>query len=298
MSSPTHSCRIARPSPWLAVIAGLAFAGLASGSLSGASSAASTGNGLKVRTAEGFEGVRLYLPGAKRPYPCVAVLHGSEGGLAGWSHGTAVMFAAHGFAAMPLNYGRGSNAWHSGDIVDVDLDRTETALRWLRESDATACTKVGLYGASRGAEHALLLASLLAAEDSPDQPDAVAVHAPADTIWGAFYADRIKPDGTYDGRGQYPSRDRAWRWRGRYDQVEPGSRIKIERYRGPRVPQPWRERRGMSVNGTRRMAALLRGANRTPEVHYFAEQGHILDEANKNRFYEKLFAFFERHLAR
>lgn len=68
----------------------------------------------------------------------------------------------------------------AGGIVDVPLDRTVDALQALREHPATG--KVGLYGVSRGAEHALLLASILAKAGSTSYPDAVAVHAASDHV--------------------------------------------------------------------------------------------------------------------
>ncbi len=252
---------------------------------------------LKVRYADGFEGQRLYLPQGKGPHPCILILHGSEGGLAGWSHVGAMFLAPHGFAVMPWNYSKGGSYLRSGNILDVDLDDTEAALTWLRNNTVVACTKVGLYGASRGAEHALLLTSLLAAEKSLQVPDAVAVHASPDTIRGAFLADRVMPDSSYDGRGQYDSQYKAWRWRGGYDDVEPGTRIKIERYRGPLFLSHGEDDEAWSVNNTRRIEGLLKGAGRHPEVHYFSGQGHILDAKTKNLFHEQLIDFFKRHLS-
>ena len=46
--------------------------------------------------------------------------------------------------------------------------------------------RAGVYGVSRGGEHALLLASLLASENTTDQPDALAAHSAPDVICGAF----------------------------------------------------------------------------------------------------------------
>ena len=73
-----------------------------------------------------------YAPAEERPFPAVLILHGSEGGLSGWSHRAAVLFATHGFLAYPHTYSTGGNAWNAGAIRDVPLDRTEQALRALR----------------------------------------------------------------------------------------------------------------------------------------------------------------------
>ena len=69
--------------------------------------------------------------------------------------------AGSGFCTIAPGYSRGGDAWHAGDILDVDLDQTESMLIWMRESGITS-GQVGLYGTSRGAEHALLVTSLMA----------------------------------------------------------------------------------------------------------------------------------------
>ena len=73
-----------------------------------------------------------YGPAGEGPFPAILILHGSEGALSGWSHRTAVLFAAHGFLAYPHPYSTGGNAWNAGAIRDVAIDRTEQALSALR----------------------------------------------------------------------------------------------------------------------------------------------------------------------
>ena len=65
-----------------------------------------------------------------------------------------------GFLAYPHAYSRDGNAWNAGAIKDVPLEHTAAALQALRDFDSCS-GKVGLYGLSRGAEHALLLTSLM-----------------------------------------------------------------------------------------------------------------------------------------
>lgn len=104
-----------------------------------------------------------YGPPGERPFPTVMILHGSEGALSGWSHRNAVLLAAHGFLAFPFGYSQGGNVWNAGSIHEVSLDRSVAALEALRGFDVSS-GRVGLYGVSRGAEHALLLTSLMARE--------------------------------------------------------------------------------------------------------------------------------------
>ena len=54
-------------------------------------------------------------------------------------------------------------------IQDIDLDTTESMMVWMRESEVTT-GKVGLFGSLRGAEHALLVTSLMARDGSGGLP--------------------------------------------------------------------------------------------------------------------------------
>ncbi len=251
--------------------------------------------------ASGFEGSVLYRPLQPAPAPAILLLHGSEGGWAGWSHVTAVALAHRGFVAMPLPYSFGGNWVHAGDIHDISLDRTERAVAWLRTSPLTS-GKVGLYGVSRGAEHALLVTSLMARDDLVHLPDAVAVHAPSDEIVGAFMAGEWMPndEATRDAKGNndaaVASSRRAWSWRGSGEALSPGMQIEIERYNGPVFISHGTSDEIWSVDRTRRIEARLQGANRNPEVHYFAAEGHWLSPSAANKQKQHLVSFFERTL--
>ena len=112
-----------------------------------------------------------YRPPGEGPFPAIMVLHGSEGACSGWSHRNAAILAAHGFLAFPFGYSEGGNAWNAGNITDVSLDRTVEALDALRDFSFTG-SRLGMYGVSRGAEHMLLLASLMARDGMTGLPDA------------------------------------------------------------------------------------------------------------------------------
>ena len=117
-----------------------------------------------------------YGPPGDGPFPAVMILHGSEGGWAGWNHVVATTLAAHGFLAMPFCYGANGSPWNAGDIADVPLDRTAEALAALRRSPL-GNGRAGLYGGSRGGEHALLLTALMVRDGVEGVPDAVAAHS-------------------------------------------------------------------------------------------------------------------------
>ncbi len=236
-----------------------------------------------------------YGPSGDGAFPAVMLLHGSEGAGAGWSHRNAVVLAAHGFLAFPLGYSKGGNAWNAGHIVDVPLDRSVDALAALRAFPHVG-PKVGLFGSSRGAEHALLLAALMARDDLPGLPDALAVHSPPDVVCGAFDA-RMWRDRGDPGWQVWDPGKRAWTWRGGSEDLLPTTPIEVERYAGPIYISHGTADRVWSVDMTHRLVDRLRGAGRTPEVHLYEGQDHQLDDAAENQQSERLISFWRRHLA-
>ena len=235
-----------------------------------------------------------YGPAGTGPFPSVMILHGSEGALSGWSHRTAVLFAAHGFLAYPHPYSTGGNAWNAGAIQDVPIDRTEQALLALREFEFSS-NKVGLYGVSRGGEHALLLAALMANDACEGQADAVAAHSPADVVCGAFDAKRYRDSGDPGWQTWDPS-DRAWSWRGSSEELKPTTSIPIEAYRGPICLSHGVEDRTWDVEMTRRLERKLANRVEHIEVHYDEGEDHLHRSDAENVHNERLIKFFERFL--
>jgi len=242
-----------------------------------------------VELRPALKGAYLHVPRGQERSPGLLLLHGSEGGLAGWTAWKALALAMKGFVTFAYPYSKGGNPWHAGDIHDVDLDETAEALRWLC-SHPTVSGKVGLYGASRGAEHAILLASLMARDGLADLPDAVAAHSPSDTIVGAFIAGAWHPK----ERETWDPSKRAWRWRGSSEELTPTTPIELERYAGPIFLSHGEQDQVSTVECTRRLEARLRSSGRDPEVHYYPGEGHMLSPQSQNQ--ERLISFFCKHL--
>ncbi len=235
-----------------------------------------------------------YGPAGEGPFPAVLILHGSEGGLSGWSHRTATLFAAHGFLAYPHAYSVGGNAWNAGAIENVPLDRTVAALHALRRF--SACNgKVGLYGVSRGGEQALLVTALMAKEGLAPLPDAVAAHASADVICGAFDARSYRDSGD-PGWQAWDLAKRAWTWKGTSEGLLPTTPIELEAYSGPVMLSHGTKDRVWSSSMTKRLAERLKAAGRHPNVHLYKGQDHLPDSAGENMHNELLLSFFSRHL--
>ena len=127
----------------------------------------------EVEATTGFQGSYVFVPQKASPSGVILMLHGSEGGANGSYIWLAHWLASYGFITMPLPYSVGGNTWHAGDIIRVSIDRTEQALDTLRKHSASN-GKAGICGYSRGAEHALLVASLLARDKPSQVPQAVA----------------------------------------------------------------------------------------------------------------------------
>lgn len=235
-----------------------------------------------------------YGPPGDGPFPAILLLHGSEGKWSGWSYRVAAILAAHGFLAMPFGYSNGGNSWNAGDIIDVPLDRTAEALAALREHELSG-SKIGLYGVSRGAEHALLLASLMARDGVPGLPDAIAVHSPPDVICGAFNARMFRDSGDPGWQPWDPAK-RAWTWRGSSDELLPTTEIEIERYDGPLFLSHGTQDKVWSAEMTGRLLNRLKRHGRTPNVHLYEGEDHGFSSEGENRHHELLIDFFAHHL--
>ena len=114
----------------------------------------------------------LFLPPSKKPLPVIITLSGSNGGL---GENRAQLLASHGFAVLALGYfgveGLPSN------LQDIPLEYFETAFSWIKAQSYLDGSKVGIYGASRGAELALILGAWF-----PESVQAIVATAPSSVI--------------------------------------------------------------------------------------------------------------------
>jgi dienelactone hydrolase len=259
---------------------------------------------LRIHQSEAAELGHLYAPAADGAFPAILLLHGSEGRMGWLAHRDTAIFAAHGYLALPFGYSVGDTYWTGGDIWNVALDDTEQALAALRRHPL--CNgKVGLYGWSRGAEHALLLAGMMAKAGSRQLPDAVAAHAPPDVVEGAwrnlFYrhreeGDPIRPPPAWGFRSdRLAPGASAWTWRG--EPVADGDAIPIEAYEGSVFLSVGEADELWPADMAPRLAERLRAAGRDVTFVSYPGQPHMPDPAAWNSHLENLLAFFGRTLA-
>lgn len=135
---------------------------------------------------------RLFIPAGVGPHPVVVVLSGSGGG---FDIDKAAVLSRHGFATFALSY-FGVPPLPSW-LHRVPLEYFESALMWLRAQPEVDASRVGIFGISRGAEAALLLASRF------DFIRSVVAWAPSSTAWAAGGEDK-------ETRETIP----CWTWRG------------------------------------------------------------------------------------
>ena len=153
---------------------------------------------LSIRQSAASTGENMYWP-ASTPKGGIVCLHGSEGGWTGWNDLYCALFAANGFVALSRNYTQNARWLIHPDIDDVPLEGTQAALAAMRAELAPFGCGLGLFGISRGAEHALLLAQILAEDGCAEVPDAVAVHSPPDATWPAFIVSDFQTGESWAG---------------------------------------------------------------------------------------------------
>jgi dienelactone hydrolase len=240
-------------------------------------------------------GSRLFVRPDAIPAPGILMLHGSEGGSAPYIDDDARPLAEAGFAVVTFCWfgcaGRPNRIYH------IPLEDTLAGIAWLRGSAAVGGRRVGLYGVSRGAEQAVLLASL-----EPSAMASVGVHAPSDTIVASY--DPATEDGIYE---QDPSSGQwifaaAWTWKGSplYGEKDsfstPGPRIRVEDY-----PSDMYLSHGVAdtlwpVQRSRNIEASRTTAGRPTEAHYWDGQDHILMGTAAQQFITTLTAYYHRTL--
>jgi len=110
--------------------------------------------------------------------PGVLVLGGSDGGIPSY---LLQLLARERCASLALAYH--STPKTQPNLIEVPLERLERALRWLRDHPRVAARdgRVGVVGASKGAELALVLATTF-----PDLVGPVVAYTPSSVVWAGI----------------------------------------------------------------------------------------------------------------
>lgn len=248
---------------------------------------------LSIRQTAASTGENIYWP-ADTPRGGIVCLHGSEGGWAGWNDLYCALFAANGFAALSRNYTQNAQWLTHPDIDDVPLEGTQRALAAMRAEMAPFGCGTGLFGISRGAEHALLLAQLLAEDGCVEVPDAVAVHSPPDAAWPAFIVADFQTGQPWAGDETRAS----WSWRGTHERTRPGTPLCASAVPYPMFIAQGTDDKTWNADMARSLVARMTENGCPPEAHFFDGEGHIFRAPARNREWELISEFFKKHLAR
>lgn len=209
-----------------------------------------------ARPVAGFPHAKVYTLAGDEARPVVVILHGADGGTeAGDRFGP--ILARLGYAAVGLPYY--SADWGEygppkalpelpGSFIDIRVDQLAELREALRGMEGVDVERFGLFGASKGAEFALIAGSRY------DWIDSIVAYAPTDVVWEGWGLEMVEAEGTrssfsfggrplpfvpyrgfVEGLLAGPSADlRAIHENGRADHPEKvlAARIPVEAYRG------------------------------------------------------------------
>lgn len=255
--------------------------------------------------AHPFAGSRFFVPASEEPRTSVIMLHGSEGGSVPYIESEGALLASQGFSVLVLCYfdcSRGLVGPRK-TLRDIDTSVVSNAISWLRDQPHSN-GKVVVYGFSRGAEFTMIIGSLVNVADF-EKPTALIAHSPSDRFNSFYNWSWQEPSCWICRRGlgqcsdRSPRSDFQWNpacgpddetrmdfsrsaWQIAGLTVPAGTRIEIEKYEGPILITVGENDQTWPVAQTRRIEATLRGAGRTPEVHYFPGAGHVFSRSDEN----------------
>lgn len=264
-----------------------------------------------VQKTTPYKSSYVFTPNDGKPHAGIVLFHGSEGGSQRnlWIH--ALLLAQSGFSVMTFCWwdcGRDVRSEPFATLMaDIEIKSAVDAVDWFRKSEFVQMSKsLGLYGISKGAELAMLIASFQ--DQLPFKIGALAVHSPNDVIekgsninwldsrcWvcdegvkQCSYQEKYwnRSCGKIDGSFTRADRDSLpmWTWKG--SRLKLNSRVELEKFSGSILitagenDTDWESDR----NRVKRIETALLKAGRKPEIHMFKGEGHSFSmEAEQKR---------------
>jgi dienelactone hydrolase len=177
----------------------------------------------------------LHLPSAPGPSPGLLILGGSEGGH-GPAYHFAKLFGARGFASLGLAYFGDPGV--PATLENVPLEYFTRGIDWLAAQPGVDPRRLGVFGGSKGAEAALLVAS------RDRRIRAVVAGAPSSVAWQGVNPKNFVnpgPSWTEDGKprpfapydGSAPFRSLLDLYQRSLAKAPPEAAIPVERINGP-----------------------------------------------------------------
>lgn len=290
---------------------------------------------LNVKTDYTPYGPLFYPNDGQVTYPGIIVFHGSEGGGRAFHQLEAQLLAMQGYAALAYCYFQCLHSISDisdpqMEFIDISIDKPYEAFKWLKESKYTKNKKTGILGTSKGAELTFLIASISAQEGLP-VPDAIAAHAVTDAPEVGFSWNWMSPKcwigtelssakwnpvcgqppptteesfKTSSGNGCYatpiaPNQQytyHSWTWKGSHELIRTHHQINLEKYDGPIFFTHGIEDALWCFSKAQAMNDRLIRFGKSPEVHFFKEQGHSFKGEAELKRLELLISFFDKNL--
>ncbi len=132
---------------------------------------------------------KLFEPEKKGRHPAVLVLSGSEGGM---NEPEAAVLASRGYTAFALAYFRADGL--PKQLVKIPLEYLKKGIDWLKERDSVDARRLGVVGASKGGELALLLGATF------PEIRAVVARVPSHVVWSGIGGTYQESSWTYQGK--------------------------------------------------------------------------------------------------
>ena len=146
----------------------------------------------------------IFRPKSAKPRAAILVLGGSEGGNS--AEDIAATLASHGYTAASLAYFNAAGL--PGELKEIPLEYFQRAISMLVSPRFSRSGRIAILGTSKGAEAALLLASI------DDRIDAVVAYAPSSVAWSCICEEAARSSWTLRGNeveAIKPGRDPAYR---------------------------------------------------------------------------------------
>lgn len=118
----------------------------------------------------------VHFPPSEEKLPVIITLGGAEGGLS-FTRNEADLMAKEGFIIMRFGYFKYTSATQGQILKEIRIEKVLEAIEFIKKSHLADSSRIGLLGVSKGAELALLVASVTSSVK------AVAAHVPSHVVW-------------------------------------------------------------------------------------------------------------------
>ncbi len=129
----------------------------------------------------------------RRDFPAILALGGSEGGIP-FDKFLMDSLASQGYVVLRLAYFKAESL--PNELSEIPLEYFENSLDFLLQHKSVNKDNIGVLGVSKGAEAALLLASM------NSTVKAVVAHVPSNVVWYGLSQNVMEPKSSWTSNGE------------------------------------------------------------------------------------------------